>query len=69
MTPGDVKATVAAIRDLANDDEAAHADEDELHQAVLAFIAKGDHLGIVDAVELAREALKTTEIKFSRWYA
>lgn len=41
----------------------AHAEEDALHQGVLRAIAKG----APDGAELARAALQTLSIAFSRW--
>lgn len=60
-----VQARVAAIAAMAGDDEAAHSEEDELHQAVLSAIANGAD----NAPALAYEALKTGEIVFARWRA
>jgi hypothetical protein len=65
VTVADVEAKVEAIRAVRGDDERAHSDEDELHQLVLAVIARG----AANAAELAAAALKTTEIEFSRWCA
>jgi hypothetical protein len=67
MTVLGVKRAVTKIRDLAGyDDESAHAREDELWADVLEAIAsgKGD-----PPADLARAALATREIAFSRWYA
>jgi hypothetical protein len=62
MTPEDVRARVAAIERMKGDDEAAHIEEDELHQDVLRCLAaRGEPLAI--------EALKTREIDFERWCA
>lgn len=60
-----VRALVADIAAEARDDEAAHCDEDSLHQAVLYAISQG----APNAAELAEEALKTGEIEFFRWCA
>lgn len=49
------------------DDECAHSDEDDLHKDVLASIAQ--HSSDDWARGLARAALKTLDIKFSRWCA
>ncbi len=65
MTTNDVKNEVELIEELAHDNEAAHGKEDELHQAVLLAIADGAD----NPAELAREALKTTELGFARWCA
>lgn len=65
MTVADVKKWISRIKDVADDDEVAHTEEDRLHQEVLAAIADG----APNAAELAREALKTSKINFSRWCA
>jgi tellurite resistance protein len=65
VTVEDVRAEVEAIRAIARDDERAHGREDELHQAVLVAISDG----AANAVDLAREALKTQDVKFARWCA
>lgn len=59
-----VKAMAKAALE-APDHELLHGQEDELHQRVLHAIAKGHP----QAVELAKAALKTKQIKFNRWYA
>lgn len=48
------------------DPEAAHSQEDDLHQEVLSAIADERCL---DPVSCAREALKTKELGFPRWCA
>ena len=71
MTLDDVKKAVVHIEEIKGDDESAHSHEDELHQAVLKEIASlnpHDDLS-VDAIEMAKEALKTLDIDFSRWCA
>jgi hypothetical protein len=65
MTLEYVAAQVAAIRQAAGDFEVAHAWEDELREDVLKAIASG----APDAAKLAREVLKTSEIKFARYTA
>lgn len=65
MTLQEVIDRVEEIKSKADDPEAAHSDEDGLWADVLAAIARGN----ANAQGLAREALKTTEIEFSRWYA
>ena len=65
LTVDDVRRRVEEIRAIAGDDEAAHSDEDSLHELVLRAIADG----APNAAELAAEALKTGEIKFARWCA
>jgi hypothetical protein len=66
MTADDVRKRVDAIRELAGDDERAHAEEDRLWADVLTAIAERRCL-LPAAV--AREALKTKEIDFRRWCA
>ena len=61
----EVRERVQAIRDIAEDDEAAHCNEDGLWRDVLAAIAEGSS----NSAELAREALVTGEIDFARWCA
>lgn len=65
LTVKDVRREVANIARMAGDDEGAHAAEDALHQEVLQAIAAG----AADAPALARAALKTRDIEFSRWCA
>ncbi len=70
MTVSDIRARVAAIEALGNDFERAHASEDALHQEVLAFVALGMEPGPgQEPFELAKEALKTQELDFSRYCA
>ena len=52
------------IRDRADDPENAHYQEKELWQEVLEWAAAGR-----DVQSAAKEALKTTEIDFPRWFA
>ena len=58
-----VKKTVREIASLAHDPDAAHGREDKLFAAVLKAIAEG----APNASELAAAALKSKEIRFSRW--
>ena len=60
-----IKAAVKEIRTCAEDNETAHALEDELYINVLQAISEGAE----NAKELATEALKAIEVKFTRWYA
>ncbi len=62
ITLEQVKANVEIIKGLSHDDEAARAEEDDLHQRVLRQLAQ-------EGSELAAEALKTLDINFSRWCA
>ena len=65
-TIAQVKAAVEHIRQISRDDEGAHGEEDDLHQAVLRSIANGT---AEDPVTMADEALKTQDIEFARWCA
>jgi hypothetical protein len=60
-----VRARIERLKVVARDSEAAHEEEDAIHDDVLRAIAAGAD----DAVALATEALKTLDIDFSRWYA
>lgn len=60
-----VRNRVRHIDNIRSDDEAAHAEEDTLHQDVLQAIADG----APNPAELAQEALKTGDIDFARWCA
>lgn len=62
MTVEEVRERLAIIRREADDDERAHALEDELHQDVLHYIASTGN-------SIAIEALKSLDIEFSRWCA
>lgn len=65
MTPEEVIKRVADIAEAAGDDERAHILEDELWRDVLqAIINNKTH-----AQEMARIALSTQAIQFSRWCA
>lgn len=65
MTTANVRKAVLEIELLQDDDEQAHAREDQLHQAVLAAIAEGHP----HARALAATALETQAFQFSRWCA
>ena len=61
-----VKEFVKLIKEEGYDDpEVGHEDEDDLHHAILMEAAKGNP----DVAQMAKEALKTDELTFSRWYA
>lgn len=63
-----VVARVKEVRqygEVLRDDEKAHAAEDQLWEDTLFAIA----MGAENPVKLAKEALKTRQIKFSRWCA
>ncbi len=73
MTKDDVFWRLAKITELADDDEAAHVQEDKLHVDVLKAIGWTHGEPTVEqmrqGVELAREALKSLEIRFGRYCA
>ena len=56
---------IRKIYEIRSDGEAAHELEDRLRRDVLVAIADG----AAHAQEIAAEALKTSEIEFTRWYA
>jgi hypothetical protein len=62
MTAEEVRDRVEKIRAIADDDEAAHHQEDQLHQDVLTHLAAQGH-------NIAAEALRTIAIDFARWCA
>jgi hypothetical protein len=62
LTLEDVQSRVHQIRAAADDDERAHALEDDLHRDVLRYFAE-------TGSQIAIEALKTLDIDFSRWCA
>lgn len=71
MTPEIVRKRLEEIESAATvqyDDEAAHAEEDDLHREVLAAISLGVISGD-DAVECATLALQSLSMNFARWYA
>lgn len=68
MTVTEIRERVALIRYEADDDEAAHIDEDLLHRDVLKAIASGEY-SIEEMVAFAEEALATLNISFARWCA
>jgi hypothetical protein len=68
MTPEIVVARVLAIADESHDDEKAHGMEDDLRHEVLLWIANSG-CSAEEATGLAKEVLKTSEIKFARWCA
>ena len=65
MNIHEIRERVQTIRDIADDDEAAHCGEDSLWRDVLLAIAQGSR----SPSELATEALVTKEIEFERWCA
>lgn len=67
-TVKDFGALVTALADFVHDDEVAHGFEDALRHRALTLIAEGVVTG-AEAAELARIALTTSELDFSRWCA
>ena len=67
MTIDEAKEIVRAIERKKNDDEVAHSKEDSLRAGVLEEIAAG--CSRETAIELAKIALSTDDIDFSRWCA
>lgn len=65
MTIEEIRQRIVEIDKIEYDNERAHSEEDELRHAVLEAIAAGAD----DPIGLAHEVLKTSEIKFTRWYA
>lgn len=65
LTAAEVRKRVRKISKQ-SDDESQHADEDALYHDVLTAIATSR---CADAAACAREALKTEDLNFSRWYA
>jgi hypothetical protein len=65
MTVDDAKDAIEEIRGLIDDDERAHAAEDDLRERVLKHIARGG----ADAQRLAQIALSTSKMDFARWCA
>jgi hypothetical protein len=66
MDVDEVRERLREIDNLRGDDERQHAEEDDLHHDVLSAIANGE---AADPRRLADEALRSGEIRFSRWYA
>lgn len=66
LTPKDVEEAVKNIAYIVGDDEAAHSEEDKLHQRVLEAIANDQ---CAEPETCATIALKTRDIKFARWCA
>jgi hypothetical protein len=66
MTIEEVRKRLEEIRAVARYDGEAHEKEDGIFVAVLEAIANGT---CADPTACAREALKSRDIKFSRWSA
>ncbi len=66
LSVADIDQWVKYIDHLTFDCERAHGAEDDLHRRVLKMIADGT---CENPKVCAREALRTLDIDFSRWYA
>jgi hypothetical protein len=66
MTREKVSQWVAKIWEMKGNSEVAHAEQDNLYEAVLSAIANKK---TTDPAALAREALQVRRIDFERWYA
>ncbi len=66
MTINECKNLLKEIKKHQDDDEKAHGMEDDFYSRVLSSIAAET---AEDPVEMANIALKTKELKFSRWCA
>lgn len=63
MTKEEIRKTVAEIERIKGDDEGAHSLEDYLREQFIRFVAEqGGEIG-----ELAKEVLKTEDIRFGRY--
>ena len=62
MTLEELRYRIEKIKEVAHEDGIAHSHEDDLREDVLLAIADG----APNAIELAREVLKTGEIEFER---
>lgn len=65
LTLEEIKIRIQEIKDISYDNEKAHGYEDQLREDILKAISEGAE----NAQEMAKLALSTNDIKFSRWYA
>lgn len=65
VTPEMIERWVQRVSDMADDPEAAHAEEDAIFHLVLQAIAEG----VADPAGCARAALKSCDLNFPRWCA
>jgi hypothetical protein len=65
VNPADVEARLAEIVAQSDDNERAHVLEDDLWLNVLLAIARGSD----EAQEMAKLAVTSRDIEFSRWYS
>lgn len=68
MTTEEIQKRVIEIQEIARDDEAAHAREDELRDDFIAYVASlsKQHPGLAKKAKLV---LSTSDIELSRWCA
>ena len=66
MTPDDARERIDAIKAAVGDWERTHSEEDDLWEAALESIAEGS---CADPAELARVALHSRDLGYTRWYA
>lgn len=66
MTNEYLQKRIQEIKDIKDDDEAAHSWEDDLYEDFIRYVSEN---GPQELAEKAKIILKTKEIKFSRWYA
>ena len=62
----EIKSEVARIDAMKDDDESAHSAEDNLYEKFVIYVSRN---GPIELAEMAREILKTGDIKFCRWCA
>ena len=65
MNIDDIKLRIKAIKRMSHDPELAHAAEDETRVSFIEHIASFEN----PCQAMAKEVLKTSKIKFSRWFA
>jgi hypothetical protein len=66
MTLEEIQKRVAAIKEMAGDDESAHGAEDQLYSDFIAYVATLDNHSLAQKAKLV---LSTAELRFSRWCA
>lgn len=70
MNLQEVKDEVKRIKSISNDDEMAHAAEDDLRERFLKYVIScPNYVTKAELKELAVEVMKTSKIKFGRWTA
>ena len=68
MDRHDISRIVGKIEGMTDDDEMAHATEDDLRESFISFIGSNPDVP-EDIREMAQIVLSTNEIVFSRWCA